>query len=159
MNLAIDRKSPGPHRRGSSEAGFTMLEVLVALLVAMIGLIGTVAFQHTILRAAAYANDAQIATQLATRTMEELNTRRTQASPFVDALGTLATGTWSTPVYLDAQGRQVASLTATARWQMRTRVTDLGPAQPYNLSVEISYALDSTTPKLTRLDMERRKTW
>ena len=37
---------------------------------------------------------------------------------------------------------------------MRTRVTDLGPGQPYNLSVEISYALDSTNPKLSRLDVE-----
>jgi type IV pilus modification protein PilV len=153
MKLAMKRK------RREAQAGFTLLEVLVALLVAMIGLIGTVAFQHTILRAAAFANDAQIATQLATRTMEELNTRRTQASPFVDALGPLATGTWSTPVFLDAAGRQVGTRTATARWQMRTRVMDMGPARPYNLSVEISYALDSTTPKLVRLDVERRKTW
>jgi prepilin-type N-terminal cleavage/methylation domain-containing protein len=146
-------------RSKRAEAGFTLLEVLVALLVAMIGLIGTVAFQHTILRAAAYANDAQIATQLATRTMEELNTRRTQASPFVDAIGPIATGVWSTPVYLDAQGRQLPSPTALARWQMRTRVTDLGPARPYNLSVEISYALDTDTPKISRIDVERRKTW
>jgi prepilin-type N-terminal cleavage/methylation domain-containing protein len=143
----------------TAQAGFTLLEVLVALLVAMIGLIGTVAFQHTVLRAAAFANDAQIATQLATRAMEELNTRRTQERPFVDALGPIATGIWSNATYLDAQGRQVGARTATARWQMRTRITDLGPSRPYNLSVEISYALDSDRPKITRLDVERRKTW
>jgi prepilin-type N-terminal cleavage/methylation domain-containing protein len=146
-------------RRPPRDSGFTLLEVMVALLIAMVGLIGTVAFQHTILRASASASDAQVATQLATRAMEELNTRRTQAAPFVDALGPIATGTWTPAVFVDAQGRQTDTPSATARWQLRTRVTDLGPAQPYNISVEVSYALDTETPKITRLDVERRKTW
>src|SRR5688500_2492436 len=107
--------------RRKAEAGFTLIEVLIGLLVAMIGLIGTVAFQHTILRATAVANDAQVATQLATRTMEELNTRRTQASPFVDALGPIASGAWTTPVFLDARRRVRETRTETARWQMRSR--------------------------------------
>ena len=131
----------------------------MALMVAMIGLIGSVAFQHTILRATAFANDAQVATQLAVRTMEELNTRRTQPAPFVDALGPLATGTWTGAVYVDAQGRVSASRSGVARWAVRTRVTDTGPGQPYNLSVEVSYALDTDTPKISRLDVERRKIW
>ena len=143
----------------TGESGFTLIEVLVGLLVAMVGLIGTVAFQHTVLRATAVANDAQVATQLATRTMEELNTRRTQASPFVDALGPIASGVWTTPVYLDSRGNSSAAQSATARWQMRSRVTDTGIAQPYNISVEVSYALDTEVPKTTRIDVERRKTW
>jgi Tfp pilus assembly protein PilV len=145
--------------RRKADAGFTLIEVLVGLLVAMIGLIGTVAFQHTILRATAVANDAQVATQLATRTMEELNTRRTQASPFVDALGPIASGAWTTPVFLDVRGRVSETRTETARWQMRSRVTDLGIARPYNISVEVSYALDGDNPKIARIDVERRKTW
>lgn len=147
---------PAPRK---ADAGFTLIEVLVGLLVAMIGLIGTVAFQHTVLRATAVANDAQVATQLATRTMEELNTRRTQANPFVDALGPIASGTWTIPVFLDSRGRVNASRTETARWQMRSRVTDLGIAQPYNITVEVSYALDTDVPKIARIDVERRKTW
>ena len=149
----------GRGRPRSGDAGFTLLEVLIALMVAMVGLIGTVAFQHTILRATANANDSQVATQLAMRTMEELNTRRTQASPFLDALGPIATGAWTVPIYETAQGRISANLTATARWRVRSRVTDLGIGQPYNLSVEVSYALDTGAPKFTRLDLERRKTW
>lgn len=145
--------------RAQPDAGFTLLEVLIALLVAMVGLIGTVAFQHTILRATAAANDSQVATQLAMRTMEELNTRRTQASPFLDALGPIATNAWTTPVYLNAQGRTSAAWSGSARWRMRTRVTDLGPGRPYNLSVEISFSLDGNSPKTTRIDLERRKTW
>ncbi|HEY0707241.1 MAG TPA: prepilin-type N-terminal cleavage/methylation domain-containing protein, partial [Polyangia bacterium] len=155
LNMSRHRQ----RRRGRQDAGFTLIEVLVGLLVAMIGLIGTVAFQHTILRATAVANDAQIATQLATRTMEELNTRRTQASPFVDALGPIASGTWTTPVFLDARGRVSETRNETARWQMRSRVTDLGIARPYNISVEVSYALDGDNPKIARIDVERRKTW
>jgi type IV pilus modification protein PilV len=146
-------------RKRKNDAGFTLVEVLIALLVAMVGLIGTVAFQHTILRATANANDSQVATQLAMRTMEELNTRRTQASPFLDGLGPLATGAWTVPIFVSAQGRTSAAWTATARWQVRSRVTDLGAGQPYNLSVEVSYALDTGSPKVTRLDLERRKTW
>ena len=156
MELTVARP---PTAAARGERGFTLIEVMMALLVAMIGLIGSVAFQHTILRATAIANDAQVATQLAMRTMEELNTRRTQPAPFVDALGPLASGTWTAAVFLDARGRVSPNRTGTARWQMRSRVTDVGPGQPYNLSVELSYSLDSDTPKIVRLDVERRKIW
>ena len=150
---------PRPRGRRDGAAGFTLIEVLIALLLSMVGLIGTVALQHTILRASANANDSQVATQLAMRTMEELNTRRTQAVPFLDALGPIASGAWTTPIFLSAQGRVSATWTPAARWQVRSRVTDLGIGQPYNLSVEVSYALDTGAPKVTRLDLERRKTW
>jgi Tfp pilus assembly protein PilV len=145
--------------RKPTDAGFTLLEVMMALVVAMIGLIGTVAVQHTVLRASAAAADSQVATQLAMRTMEELNTRRTQAAPFIDALGPIATDAWTPATYYDAQGRASAAWTPAARWSVRTRVTNTGIARPYNLSVEVSYALDTESPKTTRIDLERRKTW
>ena len=37
--------------------------------------------------------------------------------------------------------------------------TDTGIARPYNLSVEVMYALDSGMQKLVRIDAERRKAW
>jgi Tfp pilus assembly protein PilV len=139
--------------------GFTLLEVMIAILVAMIGLIGTVAVQQASLRGTANANDAQIAMRLAIKTLEDFNTRHTQTSPFVDMLGPIAGPDWTTPVYLDAQGRSSAAATPTNRWQMQSRVVNLGINQPYNISVQISYALDTGTPKVVRLDAERRKTW
>jgi Tfp pilus assembly protein PilV len=136
-----------------------LLEVMIAILIAMIGLIGTVAVQQAALRGTANANDAQVAMRLASKTIEDFNTRRTQTSPFIDMLGPIANNTWSTAVFLDAQGRVSATRTPTNRWQLTTRVADMGVGLPYNISVQVSYALDTGAPKTVRLDVERRKNW
>ena len=144
-----------PRRR---QGGFTLLEVMIAILVAMIGLIGTVAVQQASLRGTANANDAQIAMRLAAKTLEEFNTKRTQAHPFLDMLSPLASGLWTAPVYLDAQAKTGAQ-SPKFRWAVQTRVTDTGVGQPYNLSVLVTYARDSGKPRTVQLDVERRKTW
>ncbi len=145
-----------PRRR---EGGFTLIEVLIAVLVAMVGLLGTVAVQQAGLNAAINVNDSQVAMRLATMSLEQFNTRRTQLSPFIDLLNPVATGEWTTPVFLDAQGRSAAALSGTNRWRLRTRVTNTGATRPYNISVEVLYALDSGSSKTLQLDAERRKTW
>jgi type IV pilus modification protein PilV len=140
------------------DKGFTMIEVMIAMLIAMIGLLGTVAVQQTVLSATANANDAAIALRLASQTLEELNARVVApGSPAIDRMAAVATGQWSNPIHLDARGVAAAGPSGTARWARRLRVTDLGLNQPYNLSVEVSYALDSGMPKAIRMDMERRK--
>jgi Tfp pilus assembly protein PilV len=152
------RTAPGARRRRRGQAGFTMLEVLMAMLLAMVGLIGTLAVQQTMLNANALANDGGIAVRLAAQAIEELNVRVVQpGTPAVDRMAAVATGAWTTPVYLDAAGRPAASWSAGSRWRRRIRVTDLGAGQPYNLSVEVQYALDSGNPKIVQLDQERRK--
>jgi type IV pilus modification protein PilV len=145
-------------RRANRGAGFTLLEVMIAILVAMIGLIGTVAVQQAALNATAHANDAQVAMRLAVNTMENFTTRRTQTTPFTDLLAPVASGSWTAPIYLDAQGR-AAPQSPTNRWQVVTRVTDTGAGLPYNISVVVSYALNTGATKTVRLDTERRKTW
>lgn len=152
------RPSPSSRDRPSG-GGFTLIEVMVALLIATIGLLGTVAFQQTLLNATANANDGQVASQLCAKAAEELNTRQTQASPFVDALGPLASGEWSDPLFLDASGRPSDTQSPSNRWRLRSRVTDVGVGQPYQISVEVSYSLGGDNPKVARLDIERRKTW
>ena len=145
-------------RRPTAEAGFTMLEVLMAMLVASIGLLGTVAVQQTMLNANANANDGAIALRLASQAMEEFNARVVMpGNPPIDRMAAIANGAWTAPAYLDAMGRPAAEASGAARWQRRTRVVNLGPGQPYNISVEVSYALDSGAPKLVQIDMERRK--
>ena len=145
-------------RRRRSQGGFTLLEVMIALLVGMVGLIGTVAVQQSMMNATTNANDAQIAMRLATMTLEQFNTKRTQAHPFLDMLSPLASGLWTAPLYLDAQGKTGAQ-SPRCRWSVQTRVTDTGVAQPYNLSVLVTYARDTGQPRTVQLDVERRKTW
>jgi Tfp pilus assembly protein PilV len=154
----LELSPTGTGRRRAPAAGFTLLEVLMALLVGMVGLLGTVAVQQAVMNATANANDAQVAMRLASKTLEEFNTRRTQAHPFTDMLAPLATGVWSDPIYLDAQAR-AGSRSAKNRWVVMSRVTDTGVGQPYNISVQVTYALDTGKPKTVQLDVERRKSW
>lgn len=156
-------------RRRRPEGGFTLLEVLMALLIGMIGLLGTVAVQQTVLRATASANDAQIATRLATQRMEQFSVAFTYPGPPVvidelapRAAATGAQGKWSTPEYLDASGgcpTGTASWTANCRWMREWKVTNTGGGLPYDISVRVTYNIDGATPKIVRLDMERRKTF
>ena len=144
-----------PHAK---DAGFTLIEVMVALLIAMIGLMGTVAVQQTILNATANANDGAVALRLASQTMEELQARIVSpGSPPTNLMTPIADGAWTAPVFVTAAGATSVTATGAARWSRRTRVVDLGIGQPYNISVEVSYALDSGIPKIVRLDQERRK--
>jgi prepilin-type N-terminal cleavage/methylation domain-containing protein len=145
--------------RGRGQGGFTLIEILIAMLIAMVGLLGTVAVQQAGMNAALNVNDAQVAMRLAVTNIEQFNTRKTSLSPFVDLLGPMASGNWTDPVFLDAQGRSSPTRSAANRWQLRTRVSDNGRAQPYNISVEVVYLLDDGTPKTVQLDVERRKTW
>src|SRR5256885_9640237 len=119
------------NRRRKRERGFTLLEVMVAILVAMIGLIGTVAVQQAALNGTANANDAQVAMRLCIKTLEDFTTRKTQTSPFIDMLGPVADGNWSDPVYLDAQAHEKTTASPTNRFMVVSRVTNLGINQPY----------------------------
>ncbi len=146
-----------------ADGGFTLLEVLIAMLIAMIGLMGTVAVQMTVLSGSQNANDAGVAMRLATQTMEEFNARivRQPTEDLMAAVATPAPGpcVWTPDVYLDVNGARNAALTPAFRWIRRTCVLNRGVGLPYNVSVEISYALDTGQAKIVRLDMERRKTW
>ncbi len=142
-----------------ADAGFTLVEVMIALLLAMVGLIGTVAMQQTAMNATLNASDSAIASRLASSAMEEVRARITLGPGANDFVAPIATGNWTTPVFLDANGTVSAARTPTARFSRRFLVQNLGIALPYNLSVEVSYALDSGAPRIVRLDAERRKTW
>jgi len=160
LGALIGRKRASPR---VASAGFTLIEVLVALLLAMLGLLGTVAIQQTVLSATQNANDASIALRLATQAMEEFSVRTT-ASPAQDLLAGPAAATgnqgiWSPIQYLDSNGRVSATQTPTNRWNRQWRVTNVGAGLPYDISVVVTYNLDGGNPKTVRLDVERRKSW
>lgn len=153
------KRQPKRSLRPDRAAGFTLVEVMIAILLAMIGLMGTLAIQQTVLSATQNANDGQIAMRLASQTMEEFNARVTRRGPPVtDLLAPIATGAWSAIEFLDVNG-VAAPQSPLNRWARQWRVMNTGAGAPYNISVTITYNLDSGAPKIVRLDVERRKEW
>jgi prepilin-type N-terminal cleavage/methylation domain-containing protein len=166
-----------------NEAGFTLLEVMVAMLIGTIGLLGTIAVQQAIIAASKNANDAAVAMRLATQKLEELSSRSTdtQLADMASGLFRIATAdptAWSPtdgsgnaiPEYVDAEGMFLrdsdgfatvppANQLGRYRWHRQWKVTDTGPGLPYVISVIVTYDNDIGTPKTTRLDLERRKSW
>lgn len=157
-----DSRRTGAARRAPRSAGFTLLEVMVAVVIATIGLLGTVAVQQTMFNATANAGDAAVATRLASRAMEEMQAKIVSGGPpVVDQLAAAVTGGWSPSVYVNALGvvSPTGVQTPDYRFRRQVQVVNLGPTQPYNVSVRIIYAMDTGTSKTIRLDAQRYKTW
>jgi len=176
------------HHRRRSHAGFTLLEVMVAILLAMIGLMGTVAIQQTMLNGSTNVQEASIASRLAMKRLEEMNARLTRVGTAcavgngeIDQLGAYITSFGATfddlqnphvvsPLYANQFGRQQATYAPLTgfRFKVETRVcveTSTGctatatAGAPYLISVKVSYGLDTGTQKEVRMDVERRKCW
>jgi len=150
-------------------SGFTLIEVLVALLLGTIGLLGTLAVQQAVISASKAANDSAVALRLASRKLEEFSTALTTGNPsnplpapypaYVDQLAPLATGNWSAATYLNSEGIAQDTKSAAFRWSLRWRVTNTGAGNPYVMAVAVTYDSDTGNPKTVRLDLERRKSW
>jgi Tfp pilus assembly protein PilV len=171
-----------PRRRRN--AGYTLVEVMMAVLIGMIGLIGTVALQQTMLNATQNANDSAIALRIATQKMEEFDSAITIPGS-TDGMCRL----WA---YTGRQGRSITEWvdvtghtcaggqTARCRFQREWRVdTDTSTlctagtfCAPYTMYVRVSFNTDSlnvggsggsTTvsakAKMVELDATRQKTW
>ena len=156
------------------DAGFTLLEVMISMLIGTIGLMGTIAVQQSIISASKNANDAAVAMRLATQKLEELSSRSTENQDTDQAIGLfrLAATSWMPPIpeYVDAEGiylRDSSSNTIEPqpselgryRWHRQWRVVNTGVGLPYVISVIVTYNNDTGDPKTTRLDLERRKSW
>jgi type IV pilus modification protein PilV len=153
---AEPQSAVAPARRGRA-GGFTLLEVMIALLLATIGLLGTVAVQQTMFNATANANDAAIATRLATQALEEFSARTVRVDR--DQLASEASPAWTDLTYLNAAGRRSATRTPEFRFRRESWVANQGATSPYAVSVRVSYDLDNGSVKTIRVDQERRKTW
>lgn len=158
------------------EAGFTLLEVMISMLIGTIGLMGTIAVQQSIISASKNANDAAVAMRLATQKLEELSSRSTDNALTDKTVGLYEfvnpTQAWvpTIPEYVDAEGTYLRdnlgvnlqpqpSQLGRYRWRRQYRVIDTGNSLPYVISVIVTYNNDSGDPKTTRLDLERRKSF
>ena len=152
------------------DAGFTLLEVMISMLIGTIGLMGTIAVQQSIISASKNANDAAVAMRLASQKLEELSAMNTDslAASNKVGLGQFITLGWNLTEYVDAEGiylrdndnipiqPQPGEL-GRYRWRRQWKVADTGMGLPYVISVIVTYNNDVGDPKTTRLDMERRK--
>jgi prepilin-type N-terminal cleavage/methylation domain-containing protein len=167
------------------ESGFTLLEVLIAMLIGTIGLLGTIAVQQAIINASKNANDSAIAMRLASQKIEELSSMcaETEAADMLVGLGRIApppgglpmwqpTDASKAPVpeYVNAEGVYLRDSNGWAippepadvgryRWRRQWKVANTGALLPYVISVIVTYDNDVGDPKTTRLDLERRKSW
>jgi type IV pilus modification protein PilV len=159
-------------------SGFTLVEVLVALLLGAIGLLGTLAVQQAVISASKTANDAAVALRLASQKLEEFNTVLTTGDPntptgySTDAgprsnvdqfyANGMANGAWTPTSGMPVNAEGIESAAGKApeyRWIRMWRVVNLGYGQPYVISVAVTYRSGTGDPKTVRLDMERRKSW
>jgi prepilin-type N-terminal cleavage/methylation domain-containing protein len=164
-------------------SGFTLVEVLVALLLGAIGLLGTLAVQQAVISASKAANDGAVALRLASQKLEEFSTVLTTGDPNLPTGNPTDAGTpytnvdqfqvgspppanpigdlsWKTAVPVNAEGIELATgKPPEYRWSRMWRVVNVGNGQPYVISVAVTYLSDTGNPKTVRLDMERRKSW
>jgi len=141
----------------NTKAGFTLLEVLIAMLVGTIGLLGTVAVQQAIMSSSKSANDAAIAMRLAQQKLDELSSRNTDTVLADEAIGLKPLAKLATepprwwpenasnqpvPEYVNAEGVCLCETSGTPkvplpaqlgtyRWRRQWKVVDLN-APPTN---------------------------
>ena len=156
------------------DAGFTLLEVMISMLIGTIGLMGTIAVQQSIISASKNANDAAVAMRLASQKLEELSALNSDSArcrcrcwawPAVDkGWQPLDNTSASVPEYADAEGiclrdssnfpvAPVPGQLGRYRWSRQWRVVNTGVGLPYVISVIVTYSNDTGTPKTTRLDL------
>ncbi|HUS64955.1 MAG TPA: prepilin-type N-terminal cleavage/methylation domain-containing protein [Kofleriaceae bacterium] len=108
-------------RRQRQQGGFTVVEVLIALLVLLIGMAGMLSLQLTAMKATGFSRHATEATVLTEDRLESLRTAPvaslTDGSDQVDAAGNAdATGLF-TRTWTITPGTETTTVTVSVAWQ------------------------------------------
>lgn len=162
--VTVDRRKNVAGRRPPQGAGFTLVEVMIGVLLAMVGLLGTVAVQQTMMNAAIHADDSAIASRLAVQEMEQLNAR--QLAPVggpnpgdpLDQLEPVLTNGWFQVGFYNRAGQRQNNWSADSRFLVERRVEDPMGDRNYLVSVRVRYRVGDLE-KVIQLDNERRRPW
>jgi type II secretory pathway pseudopilin PulG len=135
-------ESPSSRSRGGSEGGFTLIEVIFAALILVVGLLSVAQLLAVTIRAEALARNGAEATRLAQGELDSLMKASFDTNPNVQI----------TPVGTDSLAANVANYfdTPTPRTIRRWRV-DAGPAGTRVLTVRVLIANGSTTMRIVDL--------
>lgn len=124
------RQQPSPPR-ASAQAGFTLVEILVSLVVLMIGVTGILTMQMSSMKGTSYSRHATEAIVLAEDKLEELLSVDPASAPFAngsDPIGGIDAQGNNPPVSGVAYtrnwaiaGNPLATITLTITWQERGR--------------------------------------
>lgn len=116
------------------ERGFTLIEVLIALLVLMIGMAGILSLQLTSMKATAFSRHATEASSLAEDKVEDLRTvpldsaRFVNGTDIVDSRGVADANGLYTRTWTITPGAETTIVTVSVSW------TERG-AEPYTISM------------------------
>jgi prepilin-type N-terminal cleavage/methylation domain-containing protein len=172
--IAVDADRIGGAR---ACGGFTLLEVMISLLIATVGVMGAVAMQQTVLISGKNSNDGIIAMRLGETKSEQINNAQTIAAvpptPLVDELAAYVAATTGTCPNLHCQsctggwcdepvndaGEVAGASNNIFRWRRQWQVLNAGIGQPYNIAVRVSYNIDNPVPRSIEVDSQRFKGW
>lgn len=136
MNIRSPVSRAGVARTASRQRGFSMIEVLIALVVLAVGLLGLALLQTTNLRYTQSANLRTQATNLGTELLDTIRANRSEADAYDVALDGTAFPAAVMTDALDGCGMP-ATMTAAAnmaRWQCEV-IEALGPAANATLTI------------------------
>jgi Tfp pilus assembly protein PilV len=121
--------------RVKTQDGFTLIEVMVAILLAVLAVIGVMALFRVQNNAASFSRRE---TEAAVLAQDRLEVLRTGAAP--------AAGTTVTESYLDATGNVVSTADATHIYTRNSVITaPTGVETTYTIKVTVSWADDAIT--------------
>ena len=107
-----------PTKRGSGQAGFTMIELMIAVLLASIAMSGIIALFMSQNRASGVSRHMSEASALATDKLEKLRTMSTAtgSSDIVDAQGNAGSANLYTRTWTVTAGTGYSDISVTVQW-------------------------------------------
>jgi prepilin-type N-terminal cleavage/methylation domain-containing protein len=117
-----------PGKRGKNEGGFTLIEVMIAILLLLIGLLGVAGVAATIIQANAFSRQVTTATTLAEERMEDL--KNTPYASLAGGSDTPAqfpgyTRTWQILTDAPLTGTSTVVVNVSFPWKTQTRNVQL----------------------------------
>ncbi|MCK4533917.1 MAG: prepilin-type N-terminal cleavage/methylation domain-containing protein [Syntrophobacterales bacterium] len=105
-------------RKFSNDKGFTLIEIMIAMFILVIGLLGVAGVAVTVINGNAFSKEITTATTLAQDKMEELkNTRYSNITSGSDTQESIYTRTWtSTP---DSPAADMKTIDVTVQFQWK----------------------------------------